>query len=70
LEDENVILRIIPDTYDMRSGSVKLDNVVGTALIEINQDVMPQWQKLIKRGILDVFISLVVLFGPLPLFLF
>jgi exopolysaccharide biosynthesis polyprenyl glycosylphosphotransferase len=68
LEDENVILRIIPDTYDLRSGSVKLDNVVGTALIEINQDVMPQWQKLIKR-ILDVFISLVVLIGLSPLFL-
>jgi exopolysaccharide biosynthesis polyprenyl glycosylphosphotransferase len=68
LEDENVILRIIPDTYDLRSGSVKLDNVVGTALIEINQDVMPQWQKLIKR-ILDVIISLVVLIGLFPLFL-
>lgn len=68
LEDENVILRIIPDTYDLRSGSVKLENVVGTALIEINQDVMPQWQKFIKRS-LDIFISILVLLGLMPVFL-
>lgn len=68
LEDENVVLRIIPDTYDLRSGSVKLENVVGTALIEINQDVMPQWQKFIKRT-LDIFISLVVLIALFPIFL-
>lgn len=68
LEDENVVLRIIPDTYDMRSGSVKLENVVGTALIEINQDVMPQWQKFIKRG-MDIGISVLVLFILSPIFL-
>lgn len=68
LEDENVVLRIIPDTYDLRSGSVRLENVVGTSLIEINQDVMPQWQKFIKRT-LDIFISLVVLIALFPIFL-
>ena len=68
LEDENVVLRIIPDTYDMRSGSVKLENVVGTALIEINQDVMPQWQKFIKRG-MDIGISVLVLFILSPIFI-
>lgn len=68
LEDENVILRIIPDTYDLRSGSVKLENVVGTALIEINQDVMPQWQKFIKRT-LDIVISAFVLIVLSPIFL-
>jgi len=68
LEDENVVLRIIPDTYDMRSGSVKLENVVGTALIEINQDVMPQWQKFIKRG-LDIGISIIVLLTLSPIFI-
>ncbi|MFZ4798503.1 MAG: exopolysaccharide biosynthesis polyprenyl glycosylphosphotransferase [Bacteroidia bacterium] len=68
LEDENVVLRIIPDTYDLRSGSVKLENVVGTALIEINQDVMPQWQKFIKRG-LDIGISIIVLLTLSPIFI-
>ncbi|MFA9214026.1 MAG: sugar transferase [Candidatus Methylacidiphilales bacterium] len=67
LEDENVVLRIIPDTYDLRSGSVRLENVVGTALIEINQDVMPQWQKFIKRA-LDIIISAVVLIGLSPIY--
>ena len=68
LEDENVVLRIIPDTYDMRSGSVKLENVIGTALIEINQDVMPQWQKFIKRG-MDIGISVLVLIILSPIFI-
>lgn len=69
LEDQDVTLRIIPDVYDLRSGSVKLENVVGTALIEINQDKMPQWQKAIKRG-LDIIISLFVLVFFSPVFVF
>ncbi|MES2727052.1 MAG: sugar transferase [Bacteroidota bacterium] len=69
LEDQNVTLKIIPDVYDLRSGSVRLENVVGTALIEINQDKMPQWQKVVKRGI-DIVISLFVLIVLSPVFLF
>ncbi|MDP1727519.1 MAG: sugar transferase [Bacteroidota bacterium] len=67
LEDQKVILKIIPDIYDMMSGQVKMNNVIGTALIEINHDSMPQWQKLIKR-FLDFFVSLLVLIIFLPVF--
>jgi exopolysaccharide biosynthesis polyprenyl glycosylphosphotransferase len=67
LEDEKVSLKIIPDLYDMVTGQVKLNNVIGTALISINHEVMPQWQKVIKRG-LDITISLIMLLLCLPLF--
>ncbi len=69
LEDEKVSLKIIPDLYDMVSGQVKLNNVIGTALIAINHDVMPQWQKAVKRS-LDIIISLIMILLCLPLFLF
>ncbi|MCF8254919.1 MAG: sugar transferase [Bacteroidia bacterium] len=68
LEDQQVVLKIIPDLYDMMSGQVRMNNVIGTALIEINHDSMPQWQKVVKR-VLDVFVSAMVLLVALPLFI-
>jgi exopolysaccharide biosynthesis polyprenyl glycosylphosphotransferase len=68
LESENVILKIIPDIYDMLSGSVKMQNVMGTALIEIKPNVLPQWQKVVKR-LSDILISVVVLILFFPLYL-
>ena len=37
LETEYVNIKIIPDLYDILSGSVKMENVLGAALIEIDQ---------------------------------
>jgi lipopolysaccharide/colanic/teichoic acid biosynthesis glycosyltransferase len=68
LEGERVILKIIPDIYDMLSGSVKMHNVMGTALIEINHAILPQWQKTIKR-FSDVVIAFMVLIVFSPLYL-
>jgi exopolysaccharide biosynthesis polyprenyl glycosylphosphotransferase len=68
LEDQRVILKIVPDIYDMMSGQVRMNNVIGTALIEINHDYMPQWQKVAKR-LLDVFTSVLVLVIFSPIFL-
>ena len=51
-----VVIKIVPDMYDILSGSVKMRDVLGTVLIEIYPDLMPQWQRVIKRG-LDIFAS-------------
>ncbi|MDZ4668014.1 MAG: sugar transferase [bacterium] len=67
LEDQQVVLKIIPDLFDMMSGQVKMNNVIGAALIEINHDSMPHWQKLTKR-VIDVFSSALVLLIALPVF--
>lgn len=68
LEDEKIILKIIPDIYDMMAGSVKMQNVLGTVLIEINYEMMPVWQKAVKR-ILDIVVSffVIILFSPIYL---
>jgi len=68
LEDQPVTLKIIPDLFDMMSGQVRINNVIGTALIEINHDVMPQWQIVAKR-LMDIFVSAFVLIVFCPLFL-
>lgn len=53
-------VKIIPDMYDILAGSVKLNNIFGTPLIEVNMNVMPTWQQSLKR-IIDIGISLFVL---------
>lgn len=68
LEGERVILKIIPDLYDMVSGSVKMQNIMGTALIEINHTIMPQWQQVLKRGS-DIIVALLVLIICSPIYL-
>lgn len=68
LEDEPVILKIVPDLFDVLSGTVKMQNVLGTALIEINHQIMPTWQLVLKRSI-DIAVSLVVLLVLAPVYL-
>lgn len=68
LEGVKVMQKIIPDTFDMVSGSVRLENIVGTALIEVKHEVMPQWQLVLKRSI-DVLVSLTVLLLLSPLYI-
>lgn len=68
--DSNLVIRIIPDMYDILSGSVKMKNVLGAKLIEIYPDLMPLWQKIIKRGIdiVGAFFALLIL-SPILIFI-
>jgi exopolysaccharide biosynthesis polyprenyl glycosylphosphotransferase len=68
LEDEPVIIKIVPDLFDVVSGSVKMQNVLGTALIQINHQIMPTWQIVLKR-LIDVVVSLVVLVILSPIYI-
>ena len=60
LNDIGVIIKIIPDVYDILSGQVKMTSISDTALIVINKQVMPVWEQAVKRFI-DVVVSVVVL---------
>jgi exopolysaccharide biosynthesis polyprenyl glycosylphosphotransferase len=59
LQDTPVKVKMIPDTYDIISGQVKLESL-GAPLIQIRQEGMPVWQQALKR-IFDIVISLTVL---------
>jgi len=69
LADTKVIIKIIPQMKDILSGSVKMSNVIGTALIEIFPQLMPAWQYHTKRFI-DILASVLVFLILWPLYLF
>ncbi|HXH19631.1 MAG TPA: sugar transferase [Chitinophagales bacterium] len=69
LADKKVIIKIIPDMYDILSGSVKMGNVIGAPLIEIYPEMMPFWQKILKR-MMDVVVSVAALLFLSPLMLY
>lgn len=69
IEGSNVRIKILPDMYDILSGSVKMNNIFGALLIEVNSDGMPVWQQAIKR-FMDVVLSIFAFLLLLPLYLF
>jgi len=68
LEDKDLILKIMPDMYDIVSGTVKMSSIFGSPLIIINPMLMPVWQQSLKR-IMDIFVSLFFLVLLLPVFI-
>lgn len=68
IEGRNIRINIIPDMYDILSGMVKMTNIFGALLIQVDAYSMPIWQKAIKR-FMDVIISLLALVILLPFYL-
>lgn len=64
-----IIIKVIPDMYDIMLGSVKMNHIFGAVLIQIEQDLMPYWQRVIKR-IIDIFVSVFALIILSPILLF
>jgi polysaccharide biosynthesis protein PslA len=63
------VIKILPDMYDIISGSVKTSNVLGAVLIEIYPELMPDWQRVIKRTF-DITMSILVMLLFAPLYVF
>lgn len=68
LEGTNVIIKAIPDIYDMLTGSVKISSIFGAPLVQITHDLMPAWQVSIKR-IIDIFGSIFSLIVLSPIYI-
>lgn len=64
-----VVVKVLPDLYDIISGSVKTSNVYDAVLIHIHPELMPDWQRVCKRTI-DIIASLIALVVFSPLYLF
>jgi exopolysaccharide biosynthesis polyprenyl glycosylphosphotransferase len=64
-----VVVKVLPDLYDIISGSVKTSNVYDAVLIHIHPDLMPDWQRVCKRTI-DIVASLFALIILSPVYLF
>ncbi len=64
--DQQILVKIIPDMYDIMIGSVKMNHIYGAVLIEIERRLISPWHALVKR-LMDVSISAVslILLSPL-----
>ena len=69
LEITNVYIKVIPDITDILMGSVKMSAIFGAPVIEIQRNVMPLWQRALKR-LFDVVISILVLILLSPVYIF
>jgi exopolysaccharide biosynthesis polyprenyl glycosylphosphotransferase len=63
-----VVIKVIPDMLDILSGSLKVNSLFGTLLLEIKEGMMPVWQQVLKRG-MDIIFSLLALIILLPVYL-
>ncbi len=63
-----VNLKILPDLYDIVMGYGRTDQLYGLPLIEIMPQIMPPWERKVKR-LMDIGVSLVVLIGFLPIWM-
>ena len=62
-------IKTLPDTYVILSGSVKMTNIYGALLLDVQSDAMPFWQKVLKR-IIDLSMSFVAVIVLTPFYLF
>jgi len=69
ISDKEVEIKILPDTLDILSGSVKTSNVFGAMLIDIKTNLMPEWQQNIKQ-VLDILLAIFFLILLFPLLLY
>ena len=69
LSEKNVEVKILPNTIDILSGSIRTSNVMGALLIDLKTGLMPEWQQNIKR-LVDVIAAVfgLIILSPLLLY--
>ena len=67
LAGKKVYIKIIPDLFDILSGTVKINHIISTAFIEIPPTVLSEWEVITKRwfDVILSFAALMVLFFPM-----
>ncbi len=69
LSEHDISIKLLPNTIDILSGSVRTSNVLGAVLIDLHTDMMSEWQQNIKR-LIDIVASLISLIILSPLLVF
>jgi exopolysaccharide biosynthesis polyprenyl glycosylphosphotransferase len=67
-DDKNVKLKIVPDLYEILSGQARTSQIYGVPLIDVMPELMPEWEKKLKRFI-DIILSIVILILSSPIVL-
>lgn len=69
LSEHDVSIKLLPNTIDILSGSVRTSNVFGAMLIDLHTGMMSEWQQNIKR-LMDITVAIISLIILTPLLLF
>jgi len=69
LQEFDVKVSISPDMYQILIGSVRINHLLGVPLIEVDQQLMPIWQFMLKR-LFDVVSSALFIIIGFPFLLF
>ncbi len=67
-EKLDLCIKIFPDMYETISGQVRIDMLNDIPLMDINPDIMTEFQSILKR-IIDLALSLLFMIILLPIFL-
>jgi exopolysaccharide biosynthesis polyprenyl glycosylphosphotransferase len=67
LGDCDVVIKVIPDMYDILTGSVRLVSILDAPLIVVSRDILPPWQRVSKR-VFDIAVSLFFLLILSPVY--
>jgi len=69
-EGKNVEIKMVPDLYDIISGQARTSQIYGVPLIDVMPELMPEWEKKLKR-LMDIVLSSILLIVSFPVtFLF
>ncbi len=68
LDGLDVVIKVIPNLYQHLAGMVKMGNVFGAVLIDIQTNLLPPWQKFLKRSF-DIIWAILVLGLGLPFYI-
>jgi exopolysaccharide biosynthesis polyprenyl glycosylphosphotransferase len=69
IDDGNRRIKLLSDTFEILSGSIKMTNIFGVALIELIPDPMPYWQQSTKR-LVDFILSFFAILMLTPFYVF
>jgi len=69
IQGRDIRIKMIPDMFDILSGSVKMNNIFGALLIEVESEIMPFWHFVVKR-LIDIIASGIALILLIPVYLF
>ncbi len=64
-----LLVKIIPDLYDILLGKVRMNHIYGAGLIVIDQQLMPKYEQFLKR-VMDVVAAFILILLCLPLYVF
>jgi exopolysaccharide biosynthesis polyprenyl glycosylphosphotransferase len=68
LQETEARIKVVPDMYDIMAGSVKMTSIFGSPLIEVNPQLMPSWQIVVKRAF-DISASCLAILILIPIYI-